>query len=58
MEKKRLKGERYDAVAEFYGTSDPDTPNLSSEQLKRIFECAKPKLGKPIGKVVIIGVHG
>lgn len=62
MKKKvRLKGERLDIVEMnflLYGQADPDMPNLPPDVLAEMYECAKPKLSKPIGKVIIVGTGG
>jgi len=55
---KRLKGKGIDRI-EFYPYSyDPDIPNLSPDQLKRMWKAAKPRLGKYIGKVIICSTKG
>jgi len=44
----------YDLNMAFYGTGDPDLPNMNSEEFKKMWECATPKTNKKIiGKVII-----
>lgn len=61
--KKRLKGDALD-IAEmnrlYLGAADPDTPNISPGELKKIWEEAKPKQFKSlkVGIPIIFGTGG
>lgn len=55
---KKLKGsgiDLYEMNMVLYGTGDPDTPNISPSTMKEIWDCAKPKIDIPIGRVIITG---
>jgi len=43
-------------IRHFYG--DPDTPSLPKEVLKEMWKAAYPRLGKKIGKIIIMGTGG
>lgn len=54
----KLKGARRNFVQEFYGTADPDTPNISPEQLAKMWDQARPKIKGMKGKIIITGTGG
>lgn len=64
MEKKNnvIDGKLLDLCARntyFYGKGDPDSPDISSDELAGIYLKAKPKfIPKIIGKVFIFGTGG
>jgi len=54
---KKLKGTSIDIASinmAFFGSADPDCPNISKEQLEQMWDKAMPKLKKDnIGRVII-----
>jgi hypothetical protein len=41
-----------------YGQMDPDMPDLTAEQLEKIYDIALPKLNLPAGKIIMMGTGG
>lgn len=58
--KKEFNGKPFNYLDEFYNGEDPDAPNLSSEEIKILWDMAKPKISsdKPVGKLIIVGTKG
>lgn len=56
--RKKLKGDSININYLLLGQTDPDIPNVSPEVLKEMWECAKPKVSKPVGKLIVFGTGG